>query len=385
MTAFLFVPLLALTWMVGAGVVSQAASFFLAILEASATPVARDFSWRGPSFRDWMRDGIEWPEGTLADYFAKGVYLTYLVFVWGAPAVLIGRLAAGDTAWASVVTGAAFWLLFPIGLLSSVSGRSRWTPFRSGLLVAFARRPGTTLAFYLLSAPVLAVLVLTIDLVLVHTSKAAVVWAIALAPLAVVMFFVYARLLGRLGMVLSFAFPDDQEPDEQEARPRRRKKRTAPLNAYDPRTRMFSPTEEIPDEPQLGAQPPEMTGIETPYDGVVTGYGVDYSGAAAPAEEPKPAPIIHKFDDEDDEPIRVAPPPEVSNDRQRIAEELAQSTQRELTLHAKSRVEAPANPYGSDTVTFLFNPKTAAPWVALTAGLILLALMQRGLDMLRPE
>src|SRR4051812_5164326 len=170
MTAFLFVPLLALAWIVGSAVASQAASFFLAVLEGSATAVARDFSWRGPSFKDWVRDGIEWPDGVIADYFAKGVYLAYLVILWGTPAVLIGRLAAGGTPWVSVVAGAVFWLLFPIGLLSSLSARPRWTPFRPGLFVAFARRPVQTLGFYLLSAPVLAVLVLTVDLTLVHTS-----------------------------------------------------------------------------------------------------------------------------------------------------------------------------------------------------------------------
>ena len=184
-------------------------------------------------------------------------------------------------------------------------------------------------------------------------------------------------------MVVSFAFPE--EPDEDEERPRRRKKRTGPANGYDPRTRMFGPTEESQDEPSRLAQPPDMQGIETAYDGVVTGYGVDYTGTAAPIEEPKPAPIIHKFDDEDDEPIRVAPAPEISTDRQRIAEELAHSTERELALHTKSRVEVPANPYGADAVTFLFDPKTIAPWVTVTAGLMLLALMQRGLDLLRPE
>ena len=43
------------------------------------------------------------------------------------------------------------------------------------------RRPARTLGFYILSAPVLAVLVLTVDLVLVHTSKAAIVWAMLLS------------------------------------------------------------------------------------------------------------------------------------------------------------------------------------------------------------
>lgn len=385
MTAFLFVPLLALTWIVGTAVGSQAASFFLAILEASANPVARDVSWRGPSFKSWMRDGIEWPDGVIADYFAKGLYFAYLVLIWGGPCVLIGRLSAGGTVWATVIAGLAFWLLFPIGLLSSMSADSRWTPFRLGVLVAYSRRPVQTLAFYVLSAPVLAVLVLTGDLVLIHTSKAAVVWSVVLAPVAAVMFFIYARLAGRFGMVIASAFPEEAEEEEEDPRLRRRRRWKKPVNAYDPTTRMFGPTEAIPDDPPSAAQPPEMEGIETPYDGVLTGYGVDYTGAPAAGPEPEPARIIHTFDDEDDEPIRVAPPPEVSTDRQRVAEELMRPTERELALHTKSRVEVPANPYGADTVTFLLNPKTVAPWLALTAGVILLSLMQRGLDLLRPE
>src|SRR5918993_3425021 len=128
MTAPIFVPLLVATWLIGAAVASQAASFFLAILEATATPTARDFSWRGPSFKSWMRDGIEWPDGFVADYFAKGAYMAYLVFLWGGPAVLVGRLAAGDSAWATAIAGVLFWLLFPIGLLSSQASPSRWTP-----------------------------------------------------------------------------------------------------------------------------------------------------------------------------------------------------------------------------------------------------------------
>jgi hypothetical protein len=381
MSAFIFVPLLALTWIVGTAVASQAASFFLAILEATATPVARPFSWRGPSFKSWMRDGIEWPDGVFADYFAKGAYLAYLVVLWGGPAVLVGRLAAGDSPWASVIAGVMFWLLFPVGLLSSVSSQSRWTPFRAGLIVAFCRRPVQTLGFYLLSAPVLAVLVLTFDLVLIHTSKAALAWAAALAPVATLMFFVYARLLGRLGLVLTFAFPE--EPEEDERPRRRRKRRKRPLHEYDPRTRMFGPTAEVPDEPPPRAQPPEMRGIQTPYDGEVTGYGVDYSGRAPVVEPPKPTPVM-QFDDDDTEPIRALPPPEVSTDRQQVADKLANPPEREMALFARERVEEPANPYGAEAVTFLFDPKTVAPWVALTAGLVLLALMQRGLDLLRP-
>lgn len=124
--------------------------------------------------------------------------------------------------------------------------------------------------------------------------------------------------------------------------------------------------------------------IQTPYDGEVTGYGVDYSGAV-PVEEPRPAAVVYPGDDEDAAPIRALPPPEISSDRQQVAEKIANPPEHEVALFARSRVDEPANPYGVETVTFLFHPKTVAPWVALTGGIMLLSMMQRALDMLRPE
>jgi hypothetical protein len=380
MTALIFVPLLVATWMLGFAVLSVGSSLFLAILESSATPTARGVVWRGSSFRTWVRDGIDWPDEPLADHFAKGAYLFYLVVLWGGPAVLVARLALGHSAWTSALAGAVFWLVFPVGLLSSLASDSRWTPFTPRVPIAMACRPLQTLGFYLLSAPILAVLVLTLDLALVHSTQVGVAWALALAPVGSLAFFLYARLLGRLGLVLSFV--RFREPERR--RPNRRRRRK-PMNAYDERTRMFSPTQDVPDDPPPDAQPPEMRGIQTPYDGEVTGYGVDYSGAPAKTEEPKPAPVIHTFDDEDDEPIRVADAPEISDDRRQVAAELARSTERELALHMPSRIEEPKNPYGVETVAFLFDAKTTVPWTMLTAGFMLLTLFQRGLDMLRPE
>jgi hypothetical protein len=380
MTAFFFVPLLAAAWILGFLVAAHASHYFLTIVESSATATARNLPWEGRKFKEWIRDGVNWPDDLFTDYFAKTFFLGYLITLWAGPAVLIGRLAYGSSPWATVVAGAAFWLFIPIGLLSALTSESRWTPLSSQVFVAFARRPGKTFAFYLLSAPVLAVLFLTFDLILLHTSKVTVAWAIALSPVAVLLFFVYARLLGRLGLVLTFA-----QPEEAEAKPaRRKKKRRAP--AYDEKTRWVGPKESNPDDPPVRAQPDEMPGIETPFDGPVTGYGVDYEGKLPPPEEPKPAPFVVKFDDEDDTPITVAPPPEIDQtDRTKIAAALAIPPKHEVELYLRDRPTEPANPYGSEAVTFLFDVKTIDPWLRLTVGLILLALFQRALDLLRPE
>ena len=381
MTAFIFVPLLVAAWMIGFVVTAHASHYFLTIVESSATATAKNMSWRGHTFREWIRDGVAWPDDLFVDYFAKTFYLAYMIGIWAGPAVLLGRLIAPESVWSLVIAGVAFWILFPIGLLSSLASQSRWTPFWSGILVAFAKRPGKTLAFYALSAPVLAVLFLTFDLILLQSSKVTAIWAGVLSPIAVILFFVYARLLGRLGMIVSFTRPEVQKPAKKKSkRPRR------PVHAYDPNTRCFGPKEEIPDDPPPRAQPEDLPGIETPYDGIVTGYGVDYDGTKPLIEERKAERPIIPDDDEDLTPISVAPPPDVrGTDRERVAAELAEPPEREIELYLRERPKEPANPYGVEAVTFLFDPKTIDPWCRLTLGLIIMAILQRALDALRPE
>lgn len=379
MTAFFFVPLLVAAWILGFFVSALASHYFLTIVESSATAYARNLSWKGRPFREWIRDGVQWPDDLFVDYFAKVFYFAYIIGIWAGPAFLAGRLLAGHSPLATVITGVAFWLFFPIGLLSSLASESRWTPFRSDILVAFCQRPVKTFVFYVLSAPVLAVLFLTFDLILVHSEAVAIGWSIALCPVAVIMFFVYARLLGRLGLIITFTRPRSVKKVQ-----RRVKKRKRPLNAYDPTTRVFGPKEEIPDVPG-NVQPHELPGLDTPYEGPVTGYGVDYSGALPVVEEPQPVAPIRYFDDEDQTPITVAPPPEVTSpDRERLAAEFAEPSERELSLHLRERPTEPRNPYGLESVSFLFDAKTITPWCTLTLGLIVMAVFQHALNMLRP-
>ena len=381
MNAFFFVPLLVLAWMIGFLVAAHASHYFQTIVESSATATAKNLSWRGRPFREWIRDGVAWPDDLFVDYFAKTFYFAYIIGIWAGPAFLLGRLLAPESHWSLVIAGVAFWLFFPIGLLSSLASQSRWTPFWSGVLVAFAKRPGKTLAFYVFSAPVLAFLFVTFDLILLQSSKVTAIWAGVLSPIAVILFFVYARLIGRLGMIVSFTRPELEKSSKKTSRKPRR-----PVHAYDPNTRCFGPKEVVPDDPPPRAQPSEMRGVETPYDGEVTGYDVDYDGTNPIIEEPKPAPKIIHFDDEDDTPITVAPPPDIrGTDRERIAAELAEPPEREIELYLREKPTEPKNPYGVESVTFLFDPKTIDPWCRLTLGLIIMAILQRALDMLRPE
>ncbi len=373
MNAYFFVPLLALTWAFGFVVTSVAGHYFLSIVESSATGLAQNVPWKGRPFRAWRRDDIDWPDEPFTDWILKGFFLGYLVLLWAAPAMLIGRYAMGDSQWTTVVTGAVFWLGFPIGVLSSLSSDSRWNPFWPPLFIGFLKRPLKVLGFYLMSAPLLAVIWLLFDMLLLHTSKATVKWAMALAPVAVLCFFIYGRLLGRLGFVLTFVLPASLQ---DEKRPTVKRKKRRPSQAFDAKHRWGIPTEEVEHE----APNPIVTS-----EGEVTGYEVDYVGR--PIEEvAKPAAIIHKFDDEDDRPITVEPLDERPNpERTAMAAKLAEPPQHILDLYLRHRPTEPTNPYGSATVTFLFDPKTIDPWAKLTLGLLGLALLQRALDALPVE
>lgn len=368
--AFIFVPLLAVTWIVGLAVVAHAGTYLLSIVESSSTGMAVNVNYKGRSFRDWMRDGVDWPDEPFADSLLKGFFASYLVMLCLAPAMLIGR-ASMEGPWATVIAGLVFWATFPVVMLSSLASDSRWCPLYPGLFVGAIRRPFSTIRFYLLTLPVLAVLFLTFDLIFIDRSAVANNWAIGLSMVATLAFFVYSRLIGRYGMVLSYAMPEKKTATARSSP----KKKRRPPQAYDPKHRWGIPTEEIPNDVPRLISP----------EGEVEAYGINISGKVVD-EAPRPAPIIHKFDDEDDAPIIVADEDELppSTERDRVTARLVTPTDREMSLYLRERPTEPSAPFGVSTWAFLFDVQTLVPWVRLTGGVVALALLQRALDLTRP-
>ena len=85
MNAILFVPLLALAWILGFFVLAHAGHYFLSIVESSAVGLARNVPWKKGAFRERIRDGIDWPEESFHDFFWKGFHLLYLTTIWAGP------------------------------------------------------------------------------------------------------------------------------------------------------------------------------------------------------------------------------------------------------------------------------------------------------------
>src|SRR5581483_9069542 len=183
--ALQFIVLLLVTGLFGIGLLLYAAHVFVTVAQQTAGGL----------------DEITWPKDPWFDWISKALQLVWLVALWAVPlgAVLraIGPQApAMSAAVYAGVPAAAFWLLFPITLLSSFSAASPLVPLRAEVLGRMARCPGGTFCFYLLTAPVCAA-----GGAALYATVAYRLWY-PLPALAVVLL-VYARLVGRYSRLLA--------------------------------------------------------------------------------------------------------------------------------------------------------------------------------------
>src|SRR6478672_2298113 len=146
-SAFLFVPLLAATAIIGGFVFAYAAHCFLTVVEQTAAG----------------NDEVVWPDEPYLDWLWQAAYMLWLSALWLAPLVFGARaVVASQTGSAAVarflLTAAVLtWLVFPLSLLSSLSASSHWVLFAPRLMLRLVtRRFGSLLTFYVLSGPVLA-------------------------------------------------------------------------------------------------------------------------------------------------------------------------------------------------------------------------------------
>ena len=347
--AFLFVPLLALTWMLGLILVMLAAHYFLVVIDSSAAGSEK----------------VVWPDEPMTDWLWKGVFFAWLGGAWMAPLVIIGMLSSNEPWLRFVFTAVGFWLLFPIGMLSSLCSASPWVPFFPGLFGRMNQRVETVVQFYLLSIPISLVCVGSLHVIAMNT-EVSIVWTVLLAPVAVAGFLVYARALGRLGLVLTFTKGGE---NEKSTRKRKKKDRKSKLGIHE-------------EQPISNKQPSELPPIQTPYEGAMTGYDVDFEGEA-PAPEAAVTPSRHPDDDDDGKPIGVEPAHPETLPTRRPA--LPPPPAFELALwDYLDRVKEPKKPFDLSLLTFLGEPRTSGAWLILTAGLALFGVMLQLLRELKP-
>ncbi len=115
------------------------------------------------------------------------------------------------------------WLFFPVGLLSSLSAESKWIVFRSSIVGVMLRVFPSTLMFYILTS-VLAVGTAALWYAAVFKEGGLALVMLA-GPVGAAAFLIYARLLGRLSMMIHRRNPSKAELDDLERAERQRKKK----------------------------------------------------------------------------------------------------------------------------------------------------------------
>jgi hypothetical protein len=160
---------------------SYAASCCLCVLESTAAGLDRIEGWPDPNWKEWM------------------AHLLYIAWIGAIPLgvsyglALLGASQGMPTIWTTLV---AFFVLYPISLMSALEANSIWVPLTMSILGSLVRWWWCWLLFYLLTGLLTAGIVAAWALS-AHSSHDTVF--IAFGPLLPAALLIYFRLLGRLG------------------------------------------------------------------------------------------------------------------------------------------------------------------------------------------
>jgi hypothetical protein len=160
-------------------------------------------------------DEFRWPGDSIQDVFWIFWYFLWLVGIWAGPASLVLRPVALTLPWHLGCLVAISWLVFPLSLLSSLSSTTRWVVLQPRIFPALFKHGKLLFRFYLVTGSGLAIAFLAF--------YGAVMGPLILWPVAAVYggisFFIYARLLGRLGWLISWHAPNTKEQSEDQKTP----------------------------------------------------------------------------------------------------------------------------------------------------------------------
>lgn len=327
------------------------------------------------------QDEIVWPNEPFQDWLLHAVQFIELVGIWLAPAALTARLLRHslmpEDAWRLVLLFVApgLWLFFPIGLLSSLSAESRWVPFRWTIFRAFLRLAPAAVIFYLLTGVMLGI--------------AAVLWyralfggQLVLMPVAAgisgAVWFIYARLLGRLALMIQL-LPDPKRapPKAKSPKPpaaRRKPKRKSGPSVQDPwATPEETESEREPNERFPWAkQPPKQSkpGLHIPSAYEIEGYGFAAQPTSQPETPPeKPPRSRFAMSPDEYEPYQVSgtsqpePPTPTASDPQDHV--FAEQVRQHIAERTRTPPTLPPHPFLNGVYSFPFYSACLPPCLAL--------------------
>jgi len=167
--------------------VSYGASCWLVVVEDTASGNQRIHNWQQESWRDWV---------LTACYVG---YVISLSLVLGYGTGLLAELAGNDFRLGMLATA---WLVFPMLILSSLEAGLWWVPLTKPIVRSLAKHARDWFLYYILSTMVVG----GGGLVgLLFLTRLPVTGLLLLGPMWATVVLIHARLLGRLGSVISVA------------------------------------------------------------------------------------------------------------------------------------------------------------------------------------
>jgi hypothetical protein len=162
-------------------------------------------------------DEVLWPKDPFQDWMWKSWYLAWLLAIWAIPVWLLTNLLNPPLWQFALIVVGFLWLMFPIGLLSSLSASSRWVVLRPVIVGMFLKNIVPTLAFYGITATLFA----GWGVLLYYAILGNFYFVPLAAFVGTCVFFIYARLLGRIGWVFTQQHPEEGlsegDDDDEEA------------------------------------------------------------------------------------------------------------------------------------------------------------------------
>ena len=202
----------------GAEAISSLVFVIIAIAQVVVSFIV--FSYAGYCFLEILvstasgDDEVIWPGDPMVDWIWKLWYLFWIIAIWAVPIyILLGyhRLNAGQFA---VALAAFLWIVFPVSLLSSLSGSSRWLIFRPSIVRSLLKDAGTLAVFYIVTGVILGV---AGGLAYWSLVSPLIYWVPVAAACGALAFLLYARLLGRMALAISLNPAGAMEDETEEA------------------------------------------------------------------------------------------------------------------------------------------------------------------------
>lgn len=178
---------------------SYAASCWLVVVEDTASGNQVIHNWQQGNWREWIMSAM---------------YVGYVLSLACAAGYGVGRLVelGGESRWLGILP--TVWLLFPVLILSSLEAGAWWVPVTRPILRSMVEHPGGWLLYYVLSTLVGGI---GAAVGLAFINHLPIYGLLALGPLWGTVLLIHARLLGRLGSLISL---DETPPDDtKEAQP----------------------------------------------------------------------------------------------------------------------------------------------------------------------